>query len=215
MACIIALLSTHDIGNGGDGSPSVIASGGSWTLQSAPAFPAVLNFGTLTINAAGDTVPGGDNPAIDFTATQSGVYVFQYDVGGGGACPGTGQLEVTVTEGAFAGSDVQIDVCEIDPVIDLFQLLLDNNDTINPPVTPAGSWTVQPSAPAGFNPAAGTYTPQAGDGSDVGVTYTFTYDVGITGADPSCDNCSDQSNIDITVYIEPVPGDNSTVNLCV
>jgi len=153
------------------------------------------------------TVPitGGYLGSLDMCAVAHGDYVFEYWFN---EIDSPASVTVTVGGRPDAGSNTAISTTEGASVITLIDQLDGTPDV-------GGTWTVDPPIPNGtFDGNAGTYDPAAGDGSESGTVYAFTYEVVKPGTDGDCECCTVTSVLTITVYLGGNVGSDAAIEVC-
>lgn len=204
MACLKSLRT--DFLTGAD-------TGGVWTYTGPSAIQVQITgiSGTVQLQP-GDTVGSTDNPELDFD-TLAGLAcdntypnLFTYTVTSGG-CTDTATVGLTIACPPDAGTDIEIDLCESDSAVNLYDLLgatsndgVWTGDTANPGYSDNGT---------GGDPTDDTFDPSA---SGTG-TFSFTYTVSDTSTDCPCPDSV--GVITINVDTTPEAGTGSTAEICI
>ncbi len=126
---------------------------------------------------------------LDPATDPAGVYL--YSIGSGGLCPTTGTITVTIQAQPDAGLDNSASYCTVDPVVDLFTLLLGSPQ-------PGGTWV---------DPNNAAHSGQLDPATDPSGAYVYT----INGVAP-CTNSS--ATVQITINTPMDPGTDATLPLC-
>ena len=183
----------------------------------------------------GDPVAGGDNPSIDFSGTDEGVYSFTYTVISG-SCTTSVTFLVPSIEGPNEGTDNSITACDADTnIIYLFDAISGGDGTNAVAantlgVDTDGTWTISTATGAFFNggvdPTTATFDMSvitAGSGS---ATFIATYTIaGITGSQiyggttytqaSGCDDCDQTTDlVTISIVSAGTAGTPSNVYVC-
>lgn len=212
MACLKSLLS--DLNPGAD-------PGGTWTWQLTwPLKVIITGQGEVTVAANGGTIPGGDNPELDFHSilnaqTNSpptpipGTFpnAFKY-MGGSGACAGQVFFDLIVSAPPNAGSDATIQLCLGDPARTIHDDLGGTPDQAN------GSWsgTGVTDPDSGYQANASPWLAQIDPASAQPGTYVFTWTVTDDITFCPCDDAS----ASVTYIIDAAfdPGTGGTIETC-
>jgi gliding motility-associated-like protein len=152
--------------------------------------------GTWTDDTPSGALSGSNvDPTAISTAILPGVFDYTYTVSADGCPDATATVQVTVGRQGDAGTGGTFNYCETEGIVNLFDLLTDNPETI-------GSWNDDNSS--------GQLTLDEVDLTDLGFgNYDFTYTVS-TGAE--CPD--DQSLITLVVEDQPDAGRDSLDQIC-
>lgn len=200
--------------------------GGNWKLISGgPAVISVNGAPEQTFNN-GNSIPGGHNISISFNGTAAGDYVFEYTVGVV-PCVDTSTVTVTVLPAAKAGVDRTLTFCNSDTNnYNLFGFI-QNGDGLGGggplvPVDNTGIWSGNGTTSGAYSagnvqvPTDDTFRPSLvlfPNGSTE-QTFVFTYTVTKPNTSQDCTNCTDTSQISITVTLQPNAGADASITVC-
>lgn len=206
MACLKSLLT--DFLSGAD-------AGGVWTYTGPqPITVTITGLGPTVLNPGDVIDPGNDDPELDFE-TITGLAcgstypnAFTYTVTSGN-CEDTAVVPLDIECPPDAGGpDIELDFCESDSPIVLFDQIGGSPDTTG---VWSGTGTANPGYDAqGAGPEDDTFDPGA---SGVVSGLVFTYTVSSTATDCPC--LDSVVNITINVAATPEAGTPATASICI
>lgn len=213
MACQITMFS--NLG----GTPD---NGGTWVYNGVGTVDFIVDAVQATYAPAAQigTLNGGETTTLDVSPTPNGTYTFTYSAGLV-PCIASAILTIIVNEGAIAGVDYTVTVCNSDSqAYNLMDILAggDGTGAQTGTVNQTGTFTGGGTASSGYTPGSGTPEDDTFTPNIAGVVLgnnVFFYDVDTSGGGtPGCDNCTDQATITFNVTDAADAGIDNTITLC-